>query len=186
MLAGLIPSLSETPEARIVTVQVSPGAKSTVGSIVNEVRPAPAVAPCEPLESQTIVNQLAAVVTGSLELAVMFAFPVTAAAPFAGVVEVMNGAVSVTTPSHVNAWEALLRGGDDTVVAKSDAFASVSWQPWFFRCWLLLAVGAAVPVPSRNTLVAVPYPTESTIAPAPSRKAKPPPAAAKAPVAPVE
>src|SRR3954451_12359565 len=164
MLAGLIPSLSETPEARIVTVQVSPGVKSTAGSSVNDVRPEPAVAPCEPLESQTIVNQLAAVVTGSLKLTVMFAFAVTAAAPFAGVVEVTEGAVSATTPSHVEGWEALLRGADGTVVAKSEAFASGYWQPWFLRWWLLFAVGApAAVVPSTNALVAVPYPTESTI-----------------------
>src|SRR3954468_13762380 len=128
MLAGLIPSLSETPEARIVTVQVSPGVKSTAGSSVNDVRPEPAVAPCGPLESQAIVNQLAAVVTGSLKLTVMFAFAVTAAAPFAGAVEVTEGAVSVTTPSQRCAAVAALRGAGVPVL-KSVALSSVSVQP---------------------------------------------------------
>src|SRR3954447_3184911 len=127
MLAGLIPSLSETPEARIVTVQVSPGAKSTAGSIVNDVRPEPAVAPCEPLESHTTVNQLAAVVTGSLKSTVMLAFAVTATAPFAGVVEVTNGAVSVTTP-HACGGVSMLRGAGAPVL-KSAPLLSVSVQP---------------------------------------------------------
>ena len=59
---------------------------------MNELRPAPVTPACEPLAPQEIVNQLAAVVTASLKLTVMFALVVTLVAPFAGDVEVTEGA----------------------------------------------------------------------------------------------
>ena len=125
MFAGAIPSLSVTPEARIVTVQVSPGVKSTVGSIVNELSPALVMPACEPLAPQEIVNQSAAVVTASLKSTVMFALVVTPVAPFAGDVEVTDGAES---PSQACGAVALFRGAGAAAL-KSAALLSVSRQP---------------------------------------------------------
>src|SRR4029077_4796267 len=125
MFAGAIPSLSVTPEARIVTVQVSPGVKSPVGSIVNELSPALVTPACAPLTPQAIVNQLAAVVTASLKLTVMFALVVTLDAPFEGDVEVTDGAES---PPQECAAVALLRVAGAPAL-KSVALLSVSMQP---------------------------------------------------------
>ena len=125
MFAGAIPSLSVTPEARIVTVQVSPGVKSPVGSIVNELSPALVTPACEPLAPQEIVNQLAAVVTASLKLTVMFALAVTLVAPFEGDVEVTDGAES--PPQDMCSGRAVARRRRRR--AEVGALLSVSMQP---------------------------------------------------------
>src|SRR5215207_3056599 len=85
--------------------------------------------------------------------------------------------------------DAALRGVEGLAVSKSAEFWSVSWQLDVRRILLAFAAGAGVTVPSTNALVAVPYPTESTIVPvlaAPLRTANPPPAPARAPVPPCE
>ena len=128
MFAGAIPSLSVTAEARIVTVHVSPGVKSAVGSIVNELSPALVTPACEPLAPHEIVNQSAAVVTASLKLTVMFALVATLVAPFEGDVEVTDGALSRPTPSQACGAVATLRGAGAAEL-KSAALLSVSVQP---------------------------------------------------------
>ena len=69
MLAGAIPSLSVTAEARIVTVQRLAGREVGVGSIVNELgRSAGRRRRASRSAPQEIVNQSAAVVTGLAEV----------------------------------------------------------------------------------------------------------------------
>ncbi len=86
----------------------------------------------------------------------------------------------VPPPLHADGVVDAFRGADGITLVKSLALLSLSWQPLSCLVWLLFAAGAAVTVPSTNKLVAVPQPTESSIAPvlfAPRRSASPPPAA---------
>src|SRR6266542_6834153 len=95
MLSGGSPvSVSVTPLARTVTVQVSLFAKLLLGSSVLEL-PLPLVdAEWLPLLVQEIVNQVPTL-TDSLKLTVMFALTATPVALFEGVVLETVGAASV-------------------------------------------------------------------------------------------
>src|ERR1051326_1701552 len=93
---GSFASASVTPAARTVTVQVSPCVKSTVGSSVNVALGLELVENvCAPEVAQLMVKLAPLAFTGSLKLTVTFVAAPTLVAPFAGVVELTLGAVSM-------------------------------------------------------------------------------------------
>src|SRR5687767_2937266 len=104
---GSSASWSDTCTSSIVTVQVSPNARSESGFSVKEVGPPPAVAVCAPLEPHKIEYQLPDTLTGSLKLMVMLASRATPVAPLAGVVVATEGAASA---SQKKGSAPLLRG----------------------------------------------------------------------------
>src|SRR5436190_7289792 len=91
---GSATSWSLTLSAKTVTLQASPFAKSLSGFSVKVVWPPLCVAVCSPLVAHEIVYQPAATSTGSLNCAVMLASTAMSAAPLAGVVVTIEGAVS--------------------------------------------------------------------------------------------
>ncbi len=128
-----------------VTVQVSPGAKSTPLSSVYVCRSAEKETAGERKpDGQAIENASTSAVTGSLKPTITFAFVATPVAPPVGVVDVTIGPTSGGGVPHGAAVVAEFRGAGAPAV-KSAAFESVSVQPWSARSAAVAAesVGAA-------------------------------------------
>ncbi len=103
-------SVSVTCAAKIERVQLSPNAKSTLGSTVKVVGPPVTSVSATlrvPLVAQTIWNQSPATVTASVNVIVRFALS-AAVPPSAGTVAATAGAAS--TPK-VMTWSAVIRSG---------------------------------------------------------------------------
>src|SRR4051812_5642986 len=142
----------------MLTVHVSPFAKSLAGSSVYVVGPPLTTAACAPLVEHEIANALAVTLTCSLKLTVMLLDTGTAVAPLAGVVVVTDGGAS---PLQKWTGDPVFLGAA-AAAEKSAALLSVSVQPSDARNTAFVALGAgAGPVPSKK--FAVPYPTRSTI-----------------------
>src|SRR5207302_3810898 len=115
---GSLVSWSVTSAATIVTVQVSPPAKSVAGSSVNVVGPPLTVAVCGPLVPHEIVYQPSATSTGSLNVIATFEPDATPVAAFAGVVAVTAGAwsaeaitLNAISAAPERAWASLIVAG---------------------------------------------------------------------------
>src|SRR5436190_2294775 len=92
---GSTRSASVMPAANTVTVQVSPGVKSVFGSSVKlALGLALVVNVCAPEVPQVMSKLAPAALTDSSKLIVTFVFDVRSVAPFAGVVELTDGAAS--------------------------------------------------------------------------------------------
>src|SRR5687768_9811453 len=93
-----VPSRSVTPDAVIVTVQVTSASKLVAGSSVYVV-PDPLNANVCVVESQLSANAAALVVTGSLKTTVTFVLAGTFVAAFAGMIDATVGATSTGSAS---------------------------------------------------------------------------------------
>ena len=91
---GSVVSWSETCAATIVTVQLSPAAKSESGSIVKVVGPPLAAAVWVPLVAHEIEYHEPVTLTGSLKVTETFAAVATSVASIPGEREVTDGAAS--------------------------------------------------------------------------------------------
>ena len=145
MLLGL-PSRSVTWLARMVTVQVSPSAKSVWGrlKLFGGVGSAAGVTFCTPLVVQSMAT-VPLIVTGSLKVTVTGASTGTLVALGVGVVPVTVGG---TSAPQLLVGDAVLRGVGASAL-KSAALLSVSVQPLPARLTELVLDGAGVgPEPS--------------------------------------
>src|SRR4051794_12674110 len=109
---GSLLSWSLTCGPLTVKVQLSPGAKSLLGSMVKVVGPPVTtllVSSCVPLVVQTISNQAPVTVTGSVKVTVTFFCVPTPLAPGAGSEDATAGAAS--TPKVKMSLAAMLLGG---------------------------------------------------------------------------
>ena len=139
MSGGSIVSWSDTPAARIVTVQVSLAARVWAMSITYEVGPPVTEAVCRPEVLHAIVYQTMTF-TGSLKLTVMFESTGTPVAPSAGSVDCTVGAASEadavtemsSTPTHSSlpvAFAVMIRScttGWFATAAGSETFTGVT------------------------------------------------------------
>src|SRR5436190_968739 len=91
---GSLLSLSLTCAANTVAVHSSPLPKSVFGSTVHVVGPPLTVTVCAPEVPQLMSKLAPAALTDSSKLIVTFVFDVRSVAPFAGVVELTDGAAS--------------------------------------------------------------------------------------------
>ncbi len=109
---GSLASWSLTCAATIVTVQLSPAAKSAVGSRVKVVGPPETVAAWAPLVVHVMPNQLPATSTGSEKVMARLALIACWVAPLAGVVAETDGAWSIV---KANTWSAVIASGGSKV-----------------------------------------------------------------------
>ena len=94
-----MPSRSTTCAATIVTVHVSPNAKSVVGSSVHDVGPPVTMAACVLLVPHVMSYHAPFALTGSLKFTTTFAAIATPVAPLIGVVDATVGGKSPAGPN---------------------------------------------------------------------------------------
>ena len=138
-------SWSETWVAIMLSVHVSPKAKSVEGSSVKLDGPPETAAVCTPLVEQLRLNQGSVTFTGSLKFTVTLLLRETSVASFAGTVLATLGASSIV--EQTLKVDAVLRGAGAPAV-KSVALLSVSWQPFQARWMDVVADGAGATAPS--------------------------------------
>ncbi len=123
-------SWSVTCAATIVTVHVSPAAKSTFGLMVKVVGPPVTTVAATlraPLVGQAIENHSPVTLTGSLNVTVMFVFVAWSTAPLVGVVAVTVGATSTVVKLKTK-LAAMLSGGSPLSWSATCAAKTVTVQ----------------------------------------------------------